>query len=286
VSERIRIARELASEYPVRALCELLSVARSSLLYARKPRRDLERLRGVVEHNLVTFPTFGYTRMFKLLQRQRVLCTRSEVRAVYVALNLLGKRAPRRIRTTDSNHSERRYPNLVKDLDVVRPNQLWVADTTYIGVAGRTAYLALVEDAYTRLVLGWSVGFVNDALFVKDSLELALAQGRPEIHHSDQGKPYASATYTNRLLGVGARLSMADAGKAWQNGLAERLNRTFKEEEIRRNEYRSLKEARAAIGAYVDLYNRDRIHMSLGYRTPTEVLESYGRDQIEGQDAP
>jgi putative transposase len=232
----------------------------------------------MVQTNRVSFPTFGFRIMYKLLVRQRVACTRSEVRTVYVQLGLLGKRAAPRIRTTDSRHEEPRYPNLVKELAITRPNQVWVADTTYLTVNSRTAYLALVEDAYTRRVMGYAVGFGNTAMFVLGALESALCKGVPEIHHSDQGTPYASKLYAGRLKSLGVKLSMAAAGKAWENGLAERLNRTFKNEEIRRNEYRTLNQAYTAIAAYVRVYNQQRIHMSLGYKTPNEVQTAYELD--------
>lgn len=278
------MARELGKAYPLRAVCRLLKVGRSSVLYERPPRRDLEPLARVVLTNLATFPTFGFKRMQKLLARQRAACSRSEVREVYRRLGLLGKRAPALVRTTDSRHSEPRYPNLLKGLAIVRPDQAWVADTTHLRAGSRTAYLALVEDAFTRRVLGWALGFANDALFVSGALDMALAAGRPEIHHSDQGKPYAAKRYTDRLQGTA--LSMAEVGKAWENGLAERLNRTFKEEEIRRSEYLTLQEARTAIAAYVEVYNEERIHQSLGYKTPNEVYRAHRNDQTKGDNAP
>jgi putative transposase len=273
------IARDLAKRYPSRTVGRLLSVPRSSLLYKGRSLSDLEQLSWLIKANLVTFPTFGFRRMYMLLVRQRAACTRAEVRKVYQSLNILGKKAPLRLRTTDSRHEEARYPNLVKDLLIERPNQVWVADTTYLKVAGRTAYLALVEDAFTRRVLGWSVGFTNDANFVLVALELALARGRPEIHHSDQGKPYAAKRHTARLQ-PRTLISMAAVGKAWENGLAERLNRTFKEEEIRRSDYESLTEARESIRDYVAVYNERRIHMSLGYKTPNEVYRAHLNDQL------
>ncbi len=228
----------------------------------------------------------GYRLMYKLLSRQGVACSRSRVREVYANLNLLGRRAPPRAQTTNSRHNEPRYPNLVKDLAIQRPDQVWVADTTFLKVARRTAYLALVEDAYTRRVVGWSLGFTNDASFVMSALEQALTRGRPEIHHSDQGTTYAAKCCTSRLLKLGTSLSMAAVGKAWENGLAERLNRTFKEEEIRRSEYDSLSEALSSIAAYVKLYNEQRIHMSLGYKTPLDVFQSFGHDQNAGEQSP
>ena len=261
---RIDTARLLVRSYPSRTVCCLLDVARSSVLYRRREPANLDRLKRVILHNRVTFPTMGSRLMYKLLVRQSVRCSRSDVRRAYIELKILGKRAPPRVQTTNSNHDEPRYPNLVKGLAVVRPDQAWVADTTYLKIAGRNAYLALVEDAFTRRVLGWAMGFSNNTMLVLDALEMALTRAQPEIHHSDQGKTYAANAHTRRLLKLGVAISMAAVGKAWENGLIERLNRTFKHEEILRSEYQTLAEARSAIAKYVKLYNEQRIHMSLG----------------------
>jgi len=224
--------------------------------------------------------------MYMLLRRQRVACTRSEVRQLYVRLKLLGKRAGPRVRTTDSRHEHERYPNLVKGLLVVRPDQVWVVDTLEFKIGRKKVFLALVLDVFTRLILGFALSFSNDTLLTLEALEMALAKGTPEIHHSDQGKTYASDLYTGRLLGLQVRISMAAAGCAWENGFAERLNRTLKDQEIRRSEYETLKEARDAIAAYVKLYNEQRMHMSLGFLTPQEVKESYRKDSNPGNSSP
>lgn len=279
----MRVARELRASYPVRLLCRLLDVPRSSVLYRRRPERDLVRLECQIQHNRVSFRTAGYCWMFALLRRQRVSCTRSEVRRVYVKLGILGKRAPPRVRTTDSTHEHPRYPNQVRDLPVIRPDQVWVADTTEFRIGGRRTFLALVEDMYTRRVVGFALSFANNSLLVLEALDMALKLGCPEIHHSDQGKTYASDIYTGRLLMRQVTLSMARAGCAWENGHAERLNRTFKDEEILWNEYQTLDEARQSIRAYVMLYNEQRIHMSLRFRTPNEVTNTYANDHQPGE---
>lgn len=219
--------------------------------------------------------------MYQLLVRQRVFCTRSEVRRAYAQLGILGK--PARVRTTNSRHEHERYPNVVKEFQATRPNQVWVADTTEFRIAGRRTFLALVEDVFTRLVMGLALSHSNDTLLTLEALEMGLLSGRPEIHHSDQGTTYAAESYTRRLLKLGVVISMAAAGKAWENGFAERLNRTFKEEEILRSEYDNIQDARKAIFAYTKLYNELRIHMSLGYRTPKEVKDTFGQDQETGE---
>jgi putative transposase len=166
---------------------------------------------------------------------------------------------------------------------VNRPNQVWVADTLELFIGGRKAFLALVEDMYTRRVMGLALSFSNNALLTREALEMSLLKGTPEIHHSDQGKPYAADLYTLRLIRLRVTVSMAAAGKAWENGYAERLNRTFRREEIVRTEYNNIRDARTAIGAYAKLYNELRIHMSLGYQTPGEVKEAYARDNETGE---
>src|ERR1700722_16092508 len=187
--ERIRISRDLGRVYPVRRVCLLLGVPRSTVLYKGRSRVDLQRLSSLIEHNRVTFPTFGATLMYHLLVRQRAACTRANVRQVYLQLGILGRRAPARSRTTDSRHEHERYPNIVKELLVNRPNQVWVADTLELFIGGRKAFLALVEDMYTRRVMGLALSFSNNALLTREALEMSLLKGTPEIHHSDQGKP-------------------------------------------------------------------------------------------------
>jgi len=221
--------------------------------------------------------------MYQHLQRQGVACTRREVREVYLRFKLLGKKAPPRARTTDSRHDHERYPNIVKDLEIRRPDQVWVADTLELRVASRRAFLALIEDVYTRRVVGLAISFANNSLLTLEALDKALIDGAPEIHHSDQGKTYASQTYTQTLLDMGVLISMAAVGCAWENGYAERLNRTFKEEEILRSEYQSLNEARRAITAYAKLYNEQRLHMSLRYKTPQEVHIAYAQELEKGE---
>jgi transposase InsO family protein len=246
-------------------------------LYQARGSSDLQALKQLIEHLRVSFPTAGFVLMYKLLRRLKLSYSRAQVRRAYVQMGILGKKAPPRVRTTDSRHEHERYPNILKDLAVEEPDQVWVADTTEFKAGGRTTYLALLEDVYTRRVVGYALSHSNNTQLTLEALEMALRSGTPQIHHSDQGNTYASGGYTRRLLNLGVVLSMAAVGCAWENGYAERLNRTFKEEEILRSEYNSLSEARACIQAYVKLYNESRLHMSLGYITPKEAHDEFLR---------
>jgi putative transposase len=189
---------------------------------------------------------------------------------------LLGKRKERVHRTTDSDHDFPRYPNLVMDLQVVRPDLVWVSDITYIRLAHEFVHLAVIMDVFTRNVRGRTFGSRHLGRSLDQSLTLlalqrALAHGKPEIHHSNQGVQYAATTYTRMLQSVHVQISMASAGEAWQNGYAERLLRTIKEEEVDLSEYTNYADALRQLGRFLDdVYTHKRIHSALGYLTPAE----------------
>ncbi len=148
-------------------------------------------------------------------------------------LGLQAQRKPKpRTTTTDSRHAFPRYPNLVEHLEVVRPEQLWVSDITYSGLREECVYLAVLMDVLTRGMRGWHLGRSLDQSLTLRALERALAHATPEIHHSDQGVQYAATAYTARLQAAGTQIRVAEVGAAWQNGDAERLMRTIKEEEV------------------------------------------------------
>jgi transposase InsO family protein len=211
--------------------------------------------------------------MFVMLSRSGVRVTRAEVHRAYAELGLLKKRVVRRVRTTRSNDSDPKFPNLVQGLQIERPNQVWVADVTYVRIRARFAFLALLMDVYTRRILGWNISFANDTALTLSALKMALEGGeRPEIHHTDRGATYGPR-YQLPLLGT--QISMAAAGRPHENGHAERLNRTVKEEEIYFSDYRDLPEARDGIAAFVRRYNNERIHSALAYATPSECLKNW-----------
>jgi putative transposase len=265
---------ELSSEFPVRTLCRILEVPRSSCCYkstARRPR-DLRGLKAAILALTQTFRGCGVRPMYHLLNRGGPAgFTRSEIRRAYDELGILKASRPRKVKTTNSRHGFPKHPNLIKDQEIVRAHQVWVADVTYIRLPGRFAYLALLMDAYTRVIVGWALSLANDSQLTSNALEMGLKLAKPEIHHSDQGSNYASADYTAKLESI--CLSMAGAGKPQENGRAERLNRTIKEEEVRRGDYRNMNDAYEGMKTYIQHYNYRRLHSALGYRTPIEALQ-------------
>src|SRR5205823_11745686 len=138
----------------------------------------------------------------------------------------------RRPRTTDSNHPFPRYPNLVEGLEVTHPDQVWVADITYIRLRKEFVYLAVLMDVFTRGIRGWHLGRSLEQELTITALRRAFERGRPAVHHSDQGVQYAAAANVELLTAAGSRISMASVGEPEENGYAERLVRTIKEEEV------------------------------------------------------
>ena len=147
---------------------------------------------------------------------------------------------------------------------------------TYIRLREEFVYLAVLMDVFTRCIRGWHLGRSLDQSLTLQALERALAAHTPEIHHSDQGVQYAASAYTTRLQQAGAQISMAEVGAAWQNGYAERLMRTIKEEEVDLSEYEDYTDATRQLGRFLDeVYMHKRIHSSLGYLTPVEFEQQW-----------
>lgn len=221
--------------------------------------------------------------MYIELRSMGVATTRRAVRRAYLEMGLLKKPHRRRVCTTNSRHKEPVYPDLAKNVKAEAPDHIWVADVTHVRVRSRFAYLALLMDVYTRQILGWQAAFANDTLLTLEALRLAFSTGRkPKIHHSDQGSNYAARRYVLEVWSAGAQMSMTQTGKPQDNGFAERLNRTVKEEEVLHSEYQNLEELRQGIAAYVRRYNEKRIHSSLGYRKPSEVFRQWMQNQQGG----
>lgn len=221
----------LKSNYPISMLCDLLAVSRSSFYY-QPAEADESKLREAVNQLAAQFPTYVSRRLAAQLRRApyKLTVNRKRVQRVMRQEQINCRVKRRAIRTTDSKHAFPRYPNLVADLKITRPDQVWVSDITYIRLREEFIYLAVIMDVFTRIMRGWRLGLGLGVELTLGALELALTKGRPEIHHSDQGLQYAATDYTARLQIVGARISMAEVGQSAQNGYAERVIRTIKEE--------------------------------------------------------
>jgi transposase InsO family protein len=186
------------------------------------------------------------------------------------------------VRTTDSQHAYLRYPNLVKDLEIIHPDQVWVSDITYIRLHDDFVYLAIILDVFTRAIRGWCLSRTIDQQLTLDALRAALQGKPPLIHHSDQGLQYAAHAYVNLLQAHQVQISMATVGKADENGYAERFMRNIKEEEVDLSEDLDFADAHGQIGVFIqDVYMTKRIHSALGYLTPVEFENAWRRSQIQ-----
>ena len=226
----------LLPEYPVTMVCNMLGCARSSYYY-RSGQLDDQEVKMAIQTVAGEWPTYGHRRVTAQLHREGWTVNRKRVGRLMRSMGLQLKAARKTQKTTDSTHSFPRYPNLVQDLAIVRPDQVWVSDITYIRLRCEFVYLAVIMDVFTRCIRGWHLGRSLAQVLTLRALDRALAEGTPEIHHSDQGIQYAATVYVQRLEAVGAQISMAETGAAWQNGYAERLMRTIKEEEVDLSDY-------------------------------------------------
>lgn len=175
----------------------------------------------------------------------------------------------------------RTAPNLLADAVLTGPNQAWVADITSIRLPTTFAYLACLLDAWSRRCVGWQLARTIDTGLTLAALARALADRQPApglIHHSDRGVQYASVAYVARLEAAGARLSMSAVGNPYDNATAESFFSTLKREEVQLQHYHTFEEAAANLGRFIgDVYNRKRLHSSLGYLPPIEFEATYHR---------
>jgi len=267
----------LTQEYPVTLVCATLGCARSSYYY--RPQADQEAtVRAQIEALATTWPTYGSRRIQAELRRQGHAVSRKRVRRLMRQMGLQVRLKRRKQHTTNSDHPFPRYPNLVEGLEIVRPDQVWVGDITYVHLLREYVYLAVLMDVFTRAIRGWNLARSLDQELTLTALRRALQHHCPEMHHSDQGVQYAATAYVATLDAHQIAISMAEVGAAWQNGYAERLIRTIKEEAVDLTEYRDDQDARDQIGHFLgNVYMHKRIHSSLGYLTPAEFEQQWIR---------
>jgi transposase InsO family protein len=224
-----------------------------------------------MEQILLRFPFYGYRKLHQALLRQGIVVGQHRVRRLLRQLGGTRSVGKVRVQTTDSHHPHPRYPNRIKGLKLTRPDQVWVADITYIRLGRRFLYLAVILDAFTRSVRGWALSRSLEQQLTLDALERALAKGIPFIFHSDQGSQYAAWQHTERLLSLGVHISMSDKASPTQNGLVERFMRTVKEEHVDYSEYQDFEDAEKQLKHWLEVvYMTERIHEALDYLTPAE----------------
>ena len=219
---------------------------------------------------------YGYRRIAALLRREGWCVNHKRVLRMTREDNLLCLRKRLfRPATTDSRHGWRVWPNLARHLLPMAPNQLWVADITYVRLGEAFVYLAVILDAFSRRVVGWAMEDHLRAELALKALEMALASRtvirHGLVHHSDRGTQYACGDYIARLEAAGIQSSMSRVGCPYDNAMAESFMKTLKQEEVNGAGYRNLTHARSEIGTFLEqVYNRQRLHSALAYRSPEE----------------
>ena len=254
----------------MRDICQILGVNRSSFYY--QPREDPSEavLRAEIEKLAGAYPRYGYRRITQLLVRQGYTVGTRRVARLMRDNDLLVS-IKRVCRTTRSLQGDKPWRNLLETLDISHRDQVWVGDITYVRLKQRFIYVALLMDVFTRVIKAWQLSpHLNQSLTLKP-LQEAFCHSVCEIHHSDQGVQYLSKAYIATLQEQGVQISVAHRGRPWENGYAERLIRTLKEEEVHLNDYHDIHEARERIGHFIThVYHQKRPHAALGYLTPLE----------------
>jgi transposase InsO family protein len=267
-------------------MCKLLELSPSSYYRHLKRARAEGKppLLAEIEQICGEFTSYGYRMVTEELKRRGYAVNHKRVYKLMRTHGLTKKRRRRFVKTTDSTHSYPRYPNLARGFRPSGPNQLWQADLTYIRLQWEFCYLACILDAFSRRVVGWALRATLHRELALAALRMALVRRLPQpgfIHHSDQGVQYAAEEYVALLGEHGAQISMSRTGNPYDNALAESFMATLKKEEVYLQEYLDLADAQHQIGHFIeDVYNRKRLHSSLGYRPPVEFEVEWAAKEL------
>jgi putative transposase len=266
----------LQGKLSVERMCTLAQISRAGFyrwLKTKEPAAEETAVRSAIQEIAVQHRRcYGYRRITAQLRQRGMVVNRKRVLRMMQEDNLLAIRTRKFVPTTDSRHSFEVYLNLAKRMELTAPNQLWVADLTYVRVQQEFVYLAVVLDAFSRRVVGWALNRSLRSTVAVDALQQAIDERHPLpglVHHSDRGVQYASEDYINLLRKRGATCSMSRVGNPYDNARCESFLKTLKQEEIYCREYRDMEDLRVHSSAFIEeYYNRRRLHSALGYVSP------------------
>jgi len=240
----------------------------------------VEKVVELVKHERLQQPRVGTRKLYKSLheafEKQELKIGRDTLFAILRDEKLLIKRKKASCRTTNSYHHFHKYNNLIKDVPITRPNQVWASDITYIRTVNGFCYLALITDMYSRKIVGYDISDSLELAGCLRALKSALRKARPApglTHHSDRGFQYCSHQYTGELKKHKIAISMTEDNHCYENALAERVNGILKDEFYLDQCFFSKEHATLATKSAIDIYNTKRLHLSLDFKTPDTVFK-------------
>lgn len=264
----------------MRRQCELLSLCRSSLYYTPQPESEYNiRLMHKLDRLYVDYPYMGYRKLTVLLNRDGEKVNVKRVHRLLRQMGLMAIYPKPNLSKPDPDHKV--YPYLLKGVDIIKPNQIWATDITYIRMKGGFCYLVAVIDWYSRYIVSWRLSSVLEVDFCVEALNEALAKNRPEIFNTDQGSQFTSHVFASTVLQAGVKLSMDGRGNYHDNIFTERFWRSVKYEEVYIRDYANFEEARKGLERYMWVYNNIRPHQALNNLTPAMV---HYESSIEAQE--
>lgn len=265
-------------DIPVWRQCRLLGLSKASYYYRPREMDTLnETLMRLLDEQYTKTPFYGVPKMTEWLRRQGYWVNRKRIRRLMRLMGLEAVYPKPRLSKPAKDH--KKYPYLLKDIIIEHPDQVWSTDITFIRLKSGFIYLVAIMDWHSRYVLSWEISTTLDKEFCIRALEKALGFSNPEIFNSDQGSQFTSLEFTGLLERTGIAISMDGRGRAMDNIFVERLWRTVKCEEVYLKSYETVAEARESLARYFHFYNTERLHESLGYRTPREAYFNEGRQK-------
>ena len=259
------------SKISLRQQCSLVGLSRATYYWQPAGESELNlKLMRMIDQEYTRTPFYGSRKITIRLNQQ--LLEKVNRKRVVRLMRKMGLQAiyPHK-KTSNPDHQHKKYPYLLRNLNITHPDQVWAADITYLPLRHGFMYLTAIMDWYSRFVITWQLSNTLDGLFCLEVLQSALQQGKPEIFNTDQGAQFTAQAFTSELEAVGVLVSMDGRGRAFDNIFVERLWRTIKYEDIYIKGYASVIELQKGLEDYLWLYNYERPHQGLGYRTPAEI---------------
>ena len=251
--------------------CDLIQLARSTYYYDPVPESEYNLLlMKMIDQQYLITPFYGHRKMTEELKQNGEPVNKKRVLRLMKKMGLEAMYP--KPRTSISNKEHYKFPFLLDNLKIVRPNQVWGTDITYIPVETGYLYLVAILDLFSRYVISWNISNNMESDFCIQALDDAFRKGvKPEIMNSDQGSQYTSKAWTESLRKQNVSISMSGKGRCWDNIFVERLWRSLKYEEVYPKNYSTGKEAKDGIDWYLDFYNNKRLHEKLAYNTPKGI---------------